>query len=158
MTPYILQEELAQEIELICAHQEFTDVNGKKAKLKAFKQFLPFHADDEEVEPYPHAIVRLDNGKTSKSIEENKVNVILLFGVCDKSYEAKGYKSILNIIYDIHERFVKNPVLNNKFIADDEIIWSLQDNEIEETYPYFFGGMTMTFTIPAFRREGSIYT
>jgi hypothetical protein len=159
MTPYILQKELAKEVEKICRHMELTDAKGQTASLKAYEQSLPLRADDEENEPYPHAIVRLDNGKAGVDKEDaNKVNVLILIGVCDRNYEMQGHKQILNIINDIYERFAKNPVLSKQFIADKEIVWSLQDEDMKKTYPYFLGGMSMSFTISAFNREGSIYT
>ena len=55
-----------------------------------------------------------------------------------------------SIITKIYERFAKMPVLNGKYTIQYPILWAIQD---EESYPYYYGGMSLLFETAAVRRE-----
>jgi len=63
---------------------------------------------------------------------------------------VQGHKDVLNIIARLYERFAKVPVLNGKYTIQYPVLWALQG---EESYPFYFGGMNLTFEIAAVRRE-----
>ena len=77
------------------------------------------------------------------------MRVLLLFGLCDNGLENQG-ETMLNLINRIVLRLSQNNVLKT-FYQEGKIEWAIDD---EDTYPYFFGGMDLTF-VPAFipRRE-----
>lgn len=77
------------------------------------------------------------------------MRVLLLFGLCDNGLENQG-EPMLNLINRIVLRLSQNNVLKT-FYQKGKIEWAIDD---EDTYPYFFGGMDLTF-VPAFipRRE-----
>ena len=149
MTPLGLQADLAEEIENITRHMSFQDKLGKEVRLKAFKQSLPMLKNDEDVEPFPYVIVRIVDGDMPNNGE--MIKIILIIGIYDNDEKAQGHMQILNIMQDIKERFRKNPILSKKYIASEEIKWTLQE---EDTYPYFFGGMELNWQTQSIQREG----
>lgn len=95
-------------------------------------------------DPYPYIIVRIADGEIKDENSAQDANVTLLFGIYEPDYDKQGHKDILNIIAKIYERFAKYPVLNGKYTIQYPILWTLQD---EESYPFYFGGMNLTFEI-----------
>ena len=53
-------------------------------------------------------------------------------------------------IQRICDRFAAKPLLAQKYYARQHIQWALQD---EDTYPYYFGGIEITFNLPKIGRE-----
>lgn len=162
-----LQRELRKEIRCLTSHMRFKNPKGEDICLNVFKQNLPmrthdrkrFLDEDEEeeevVEYFPYCIVKLDSGTSSSAESAHLVKVIIQVGIYDFSVLMDGYKHILNIFEDIRERFRKNPVLANRFVAGDEMTWALADED-DETFPYFFGAMYMEWITAEFRREDEL--
>lgn len=157
MTASILQDELCNELERIFSHQTFKSPDGEK-KLKAYKQYLPLSEEDEENEngPHPYIVVRIVDGNSE--LEKSGCNILLVIGIWDNGRELQGHKTLLNIINDIQQRFLENPLLGRQFIANPKITWTLQEEDADTTWPYFYGGMYMSFETAGIGRGGNIYT
>lgn len=170
MTPTFLQDALQTELQTLFDGLRLEDPYGKRVPVNVYKQFLPVPVakeipdtvTDMELEegiyntesvtvPFPYIIVRLEDGIVSKIDREQTVHVNLLFGVIDRNPDNQGYKDVLNLIQRIMERFEKNPGLAGTYACLHPIEWVLQE---EGSYPYFFGGMAMTFeTAPIVRED-----
>jgi len=153
MVPLQFQDDLKEELEKVLDHLAFEspvskDKNG--CKIKIFKQMLPYKYTDEEEDPYPYIIVRLQNGEMEKPDGAHKVKVLIIIGIYERNKENQGHQHVLNIIQDIIQRFTVDPMLKNHYFAEPRIDWALSDSN---SYPYFFGAMEMTFCTPTFRRE-----
>ena len=83
---------------------------------------------------------------------EQTVNSVLVFGIFDDSLKNLGHRALMNVIHKVTERFIKNPVLRDMYQIDTRqgISWILDD---EERYPYFIGGMTMSWNAYFVERE-----
>ena len=154
-----------------------TDATGnpKYIKLNVFEQSLPVpepvtppegDVDPEVIEeglaaselenpedPFPYAIVRLTDGKIEQIDQNQTVTVLVIFGVYNKAYDNQGHKDILHMIQKVEERFGKNAVLANKYECVMPINWALQD---EDSYPFFVGGLTLSFETLGIRREDDL--
>lgn len=164
-----LQRDLVKEIRKITDGMRFKSPKGEDISLNVFEQNLPMREikksglpdeeldeDDEELqEQFPYMIVRLDSGKSESPEKAHMIKTILIAGIFDNSLKADGYKNVLNIFEKIRERFRKNPVLNARYIAGNEMAWALQDDD-ESTFPYFFGAMYMEWITAEFRREDEL--
>lgn len=159
MTISILQDELCNELEKLFSHQTFKTPVGEK-KIKAYKQYLPLSREDEETEepeePHPYIVTRIVDGNSE--IGKSSCNILLIIGIYDNGEDMQGHKTLLNIINDIQQRFLENPLLGKQFIASPKITWTLQEEDADDTWPYFYGGMYMSFEAPGINRGGSIYT
>ena len=149
MTPQNLQDEIKEMLEEVSSEIDWKDIDGERTKLSVFKQNLPKRDTDED-DPFPYCIIRLVSGNHNAiQDEENSIRVLLIFGLCDNGLENQG-ETMLNLINRIVLRLSENNVLKT-FYQKGKIEWAIDD---EDTYPYFFGGMDLSF-VPAFipRRE-----
>lgn len=154
MTPLIMQKELSLDIAKIFKGDIFKDSLGRDVPLNIFYQYRPIRKDEDEPDPVPYVIVRIEQGEVKGWIEAQEVEVTLLIGCFDDDTNNLGHKTVLGIIQKIEERFMKNPMLANQFMfLNDEqhpFGWALQD---EESFPYFFGAINMNFRTSAIRKE-----
>lgn len=161
MTVYQLQKDLAEEIEHILSDMAFRDPKGNQECMRAYVQELPKRVqsvgmgsimpEDEEEDPYPFCIVRMESGVVYSGAQT--VRTVLVFGIFDDSLENLGHQALLNVIHKVTERFIVNPVLKNMYRLNDQegVSWILDE---EERYPYFVGGMMMAWDAYFAEREG----
>ncbi len=170
MVASFLQSELAEELKNILADLRLKSPQGEKSSINIFEQFLPVPQPQEQKktevssellenglveeqtdpDPFPYIIVRISDGEIKDENSAQTVSVILLIGTYEPDFDKQGYKDIMNIITKIYERFAKMPVLNGKYTIQYPILWAIQD---EESYPYYYGGMSLLFETAAVRRE-----
>ena len=168
MVASFLQSELAEELRKILSDFQLKNPQGEKSNINIFEQFLPMPEPSKQEEikpellenglaeeqtvldPYPYIVVRLVDGEVRDENSAQEVNIYLLIGIFEPEYDKQGHKDVLNIIAKVYERFAKMSVLNGKYTIQYPILWALQD---EESYPYYFGGMNLSFEAAAIRRE-----
>lgn len=151
MTVFQLQQDLAEEIETILSDMRFKNPAGSMVQMRAYCQNIPkrkqeikrgaLMAKEEETEdPYPFCIVKAESGEIFKGAQS--VSIILILAIFNDNEQNQGQQELVNTIHKIAERFIKNPVLKDKYRLDEEdgIKWILDD---EDRYPYFVCGMTM---------------
>lgn len=160
MTIYQLQKDMAEEIELVLADMVFRNPGGNQEHMRAYVQELPkrvqpvglgsIMSEDEEEDPYPFCIVRTESGVVYSGSQT--VRTVLVFGIFDDSLENLGHQALLNAIHKVTERFILDPTLKNMYRMNDQegISWILDE---EERYPYFIGGMTMSWNAYFVERE-----
>lgn len=160
MTVYDLQLALGKEVEHITRDMLFQTPSGGMEALKSYPQCLPARqvgeigGGEDEEDPYPYCIVRIDSGVISTPLDSQEVKVILVFGLYDNAQDRNGHQALLNIFQRISDRFSRNPVLNENYRLNYQagIQWVMDD---EEPYPYFFGAMNLTWDTASVRREDS---
>ncbi len=142
-TPAFLQELLVNEIRHIFSESKYNSEDGTPKKINIFKQDLPIPENDtgDEYSPVPYIIVRISQGQTEVG-DKAKVDVQLVFCIFDESSERQGYTEILNMIDKTSFRFMTKPYIGN-FRLNGTLEWALQDDV--ESYPYYFGGIEMSF-------------
>lgn len=151
MTPTMLQDELVEEMKRLFQDYLYKQPGGERVPIKVFPQNIPVNETDEEDDPIPYIIVRLNSGKDDGSRDSfNTVRLVIIIGIWDDELGVQGHRDVLNIIQKVYERFQTNPNLNNKAVHDGEFNWALQEDGY---YPYFFGACSLNFNIAAIRRE-----
>lgn len=151
MTVFQLQQDLAEEIETILSDMRFKNPAGSMVQMRAYRQDVPkrkqeikkgaLMSEEEETEdPYPFCIVKAESGGIFNGGQS--VSIMLILGVFNDDEQNQGQQELLNAIHKIAERFIRNPVLKDRYMLDQRygIEWILDD---EDRYPYFVGGMTM---------------
>lgn len=165
MTAFELQKDLAEEVEDILKEMLLKDVKGQETRLRAFQQCLPKRKQtvdgdvcelEEEEDPYPYCVVRIDSGKLETAQSAGQVQTVLVFGIFDDDRECQGHQAILNMIHRITERFTEDPVIKDRYRMNAEagISWVLDE---EDQYPYYFGAMEMTWDTFFVRRKEDRY-
>lgn len=163
-SPAEVQTCLCDEIEKILSDMVFKSPQGEDTKMVAYPQSLPIRdesqstpAEDEEYtgdeefqaeDPFPYTIVKVDTGQIADPVI---VNTVLIIGIYDNDKKNQGHRTVLNIIQKINERFSKNPTLAGAFrMSEDSFKFALAE---EDSYPYYFGAIDMSWQAPAYRRE-----
>lgn len=151
MTPLMLQDELVEELKRLLADYLYKSPSGERVPVSIHSQNIPINENDEDVDPFPYIIVRLNSGKDDGTRDSfNKVKLVIIIGVYDDAPENQGHREISNIIQKIYYRFQTKPNLSNIAVCDGEFNWMIQDDNY---YPYCFGACTLDFNIAAVRRE-----
>lgn len=172
MVATFLQDDLAAELEEVFKNTRLKNPQGELSPINIFKQELPIpppatppegdydpeliEADEglsdlvDQEDPYPYAIVRVNDGEITSIDGDQKVSVLIIFGVIDRELKNQGHKGVLNLIQKVYERFSKNAILAAKYECVTPIEWTLQD---EASFPYFIGGMKLNFLTHPIRRE-----
>lgn len=151
MTPEYLQNAVIEIVKALFAGESFPSAGGTHKPLAVYPQDLPLlGAGDEEEGQYPYCIVRLADGTIEKPDGAQSVRVVLVFGAIDNDRSRAGYRTLLHLIAKTYQRFAANPYVAQSFICTHPIHWALQE---EDSYPYFLGGMQLTFDAPAVRKE-----
>lgn len=171
MVATFLQDDLVEELKIIFKDLRYKNPKGELSEINVFSQSLPIPGPAEPPEeeapeyleeglgvtdpvkaedPYPYAIVRIGEGEIKSIDGKQTVTVLVILGAYNDDLKNQGHKEILNMIQRVYERFAKNAILAGKYEMTHPIIWSLQE---EESYPYFIGGIALTFETLEIRRE-----
>lgn len=148
MNTYGLQQELITEIENILSGMELKNAAGEKTKIKGYDQWLPKTTEYEtdRSQFFPFFTVALQNGETSDDEDDLwHVGVIIYLAVFNDSLDNNGHHELLSMIQKITDRFLENRCLNYAYNAEPKMGWEILD---EDTYPYYYGDVQMTFTVP----------
>lgn len=154
MTPDFLQEAIIGEL-----RDEFRDLTlptrtGERSSLNFFRQDVPIPLgsdDEDDADPaIPYIIVRISDGTFDDHKEAMHVGVALIICVYDEGQDKHGHRDVLSIITRIYRRLGAVPHIG-PFMCELPIEWALQ-TELD-TYPYYFGAVQLTFSIPGVRLE-----
>lgn len=151
MTPERLQERLCVEIKNLVRNIHFEDLNGKQTELNVYPQCLPRKVNEDDPEPFPFCIVKLgDNDVTSIDAAQTQ-SVVLYFGLYYEKADCQYQHTMLTMMEAIKKRFLTNPLLG-EFSCQPKMK-SVLDDDDENTYPRYFGGMALAFNLPNYERE-----
>lgn len=154
-----LQNELICEIENLTKGMALYNARGELTNLKGYPQAVPvlpvFELNpfddskrDEETEEkmFPYFVVRTDQVfyKKENADGKNQVNIIVLFAIRDRDPNMAGYFTLTAIVERVIARFQTNPALHVYWCERQMNVAFQEDN----TFPYFFAGIEMTWNIP----------
>lgn len=152
MNALALQDALVSDLKKLFKSRRYKTPDGNTSAVSVFAQNLPKRESEDEDDPFPYIIARLDSGDIENQTSACKISVFLLVGIFDDGKQNQGHKTVLEIMETIQRHYEEVPLLDGQFVFTDPFHWALQD---EESYPYFFGGVEMRFDIPAPRRKWS---
>lgn len=155
MTFKDLQDDLIVEIENVLEDIVTKDKYGNRVVgVKGFAHRLPIIEEDEE-DPdrfFPYFIVRHDTMNTQDDEDCWHVSVNIIIGVYERAVYL-GHEHLLIIIQRILDRFVSDPKLSY-YRADQNMTGAVAE---DDTYPYYFGAVGITFSVPKMGREAKYY-
>ena len=152
MTALILQQEICKDIDALLSDRRYKAPDGEPSGPKCYRQFSPKRESEDDDDPFPYIEVRIAGGKIPDGESPQQVQVFLIIGVFDDDLQNNGTDAVMEMIDVIQKHYEETPLLAEKFVCDTEnspIQWDLQE---EESFPYFFGIMSLVFSIPAPRR------
>ena len=150
MTFMSLEDALFEEVGVILKDMQTDTADGKhEVSFKGYKHELPMllssEADEEEL--FPCYIIRIAEGETQDDNDCWHVAADIILCVHDQ--EAGGHRHILIAIQRIVDRFAEMPTMK-AFRADQDIKWQAGE---EDSYPYYYGAVTITFSVPKIQRR-----
>lgn len=151
MTPETLQKKLCAELGSVMKNIAFQDENGDRTKLNIFPQCLPRKHNEEDPDPFPFCIVKLGDNDVVSMDTDQKAAVILYFGIYYENEDCQYQHTMLTMMEAVKRRFLENPILDE--FSCDPVMKCVLDDEDEGTYPHYFGGMSLVFNIPNYKRE-----
>lgn len=156
MTFKNLQDDLITEVETLLKDVVTKDTDGNEVSgMKGYAHRLPITQSDEDdpAQYFPYFIVRFDNGRTRDDDDCWHVATDIILGI-HSTETSNGHESILIAIQRIVDRFAWNPLLVKKYRADQDIQWAVGE---DDTYPFFFGAVAITFSVPKIGRKEAEY-
>lgn len=172
MTARELQTAIMDDLNDLFKNRLFKTPDRTMAPPRSYRQALPKRSAQDEEDPFPYIIVRLDHGGVETKTDPHKVAVLLLVGVFDDAlgetvaapppedseWDTRnyGYDAVCEIVELIQKHYEQTPSLHNgDFYFDGPFHWVVQD---EDSYPYYFGACEMEFTLIAPREDVSQFT
>ncbi len=168
MTPLALQDALVKELKDILKPLKFKNKDGRLVHMAVYPQYLPatsssgmgtgsgefdFQDFDGGCEPLlPFIVVYLQDGVVQDGVMAHAISTGLAIGVYDNGDSRQGYRDVMLAISKITERFGKNDILANKFIAQFPMEWSLQEPD-DITCPCFYGSLALKFNTLTYGKE-----
>lgn len=152
MNARLLQDALIADLQELFKDRRYKTPDGETAALSVFSQNLPKRESEDDDDPFPYIIARIDSGSIETQTDPFKVSIFLLIGIYDDDTENQGHRAVLEVMEVIQQHYEETPLLDGRFIFTDPFHWALQD---EESYPYFFGGVEINFHLQAPRRKWS---
>lgn len=149
MTARDLQNEIVKDLKALLANRQYQTPEGGQSAPNVFRQFIPKRERDDDEDPFPYIEVRIAEMKIPDHESAQQVQVFFLVGIYDNRKENHGTDHVMEIIEVIQQHYIENPLLAGKYVCDTEnnpIQCAFQE---EESWPYFFGIMALTFNIPA---------
>ena len=154
-----LQRAVMDDLRKLFKNDRFKAPDGGTASMKVYKQQLPklpLQDDEDEADGsdlFPFIVVRVMSGKIESPDASHEVTLLLWIGVFDDDLKNEGHDAVLEIIERVQQHYQEKPTLGAAFFKDP-FEWALQD---EESFPFFYGGCSLTFQLPAPRVEWSEY-
>lgn len=154
MTADILQEKLIKRVGKVLENLELPTVSGERRKIKIYSQDLNIPDDEDEdidieTATAPYVIVRITDGFQETWDSALQVNVVFIICIYAKDTNKEGTKDVMTIINKLYQSFAERPNID-EFEVEPPIEWTLQTDV--DTYPYFFGAVSIGFNCPAARR------
>lgn len=157
MTILDFQEELTRDVKRILKDIVTINAAGERVNgVNVYQQQLPVITSDEEDDSIflPYALIRLYGGKTEDDDAPWIVTADIHFGVYDADQSNQGHQHIMVMCQRVIDRYAAEPLLAKKYRAEPDIEWAVQD---DDTYPYYFGGVRIKFSVPKIGRREPVY-
>lgn len=153
MIPLRLQEGLKKRLESLFDKKQYPrpsknteDLSKNYAsKMNIYSQNLPIKEQADEVFA-PFTLIKLNDGGQASSNAKHVVHVSILVGMYDES-ATTGFRDVSLALTTIMDELKNRPNVEGMYELDLDapIDWELSE---EETYPYFFGGLSVHFKTP----------
>ena len=165
MTQEFLQDALVADLAQLFEGETLRNSTGMERHIRVYSQDVPIRAgadiekplEDWEVPefepedvPEPYVIVRLPGGEQPAQDQHQIVQVVLVVCVYDPAPDRQGIRDALHIVNTIMHHYGSNGVVGKRYMVQYPIKWVTQE---EDTHPYYFAGMALTFEAPAIFKE-----
>ncbi len=153
MTQEFLQDAIVDELTALFSTSFLQSPDGNAKPVEVFPQNLPIKLDEDEPDPQAYITVRLLGGTTATEQDPETVKVVLVICVYDEKPDRQGYRDALHIKNQIYRHFAVKGTVGGKFQLTYPLEW---ENQSDDTHPYYFMGIGLSFLVPMIQKEGEI--
>jgi hypothetical protein len=114
--------------------------------IRFFLQNLP--APEMEDAFFPFVILRCNKLVDMEGVPYARAEVALVIGVYDPEDTFQGYRDVMNMQEKIRQRFLRDPLLDGRFVLEMPLECYAADDFSDVTYPYFYGGVSTVWRMP----------
>lgn len=152
MTTLRLVEDLAEELGKVLRHLTFpNELAGESTPINIYRFGVPAEETSKNGKnKFPYVLILPEKGTIAGTMSPWTVKVRLRIGIFDGDRENEGKGHVLNVINDVCERFLRDPVLAGKYYAAEKITWGVDK---KDKYPYHYGSVCLSFETAVIRRE-----
>lgn len=137
MIPIFLQDALVDELKVLFKGFKLYNSKNQLSEISVFPQNLPFRRKEDEITPFPHILVCLEEGEIT-DFDTYNVKIHIIIGIHDSRPDAQGERDIINMITRIYEHLFNKKIIAKKYEIMHPFVWVLQD---EDTHPKYKGGI-----------------
>jgi len=150
MTNKHLQQTLKAELERMFKDYRMKGEDGEPTPFHFFEDAAPIPKTDEDPTFIPYMVARVSAGKVpDDNYLFTTARALIIIGTYENNEDYPSNTDILQVIDKVIERFQKQPNMD-EYTRTGDIEWTLSD---EDTYPYHFGGIELSFILPTIFRE-----
>lgn len=130
------------------------DTTGRA--FNVFPDAVPIHDDQDadDIDDFNYIVVKPSSGSQQTRDDYATERIDLYIGVYSEAYDGSGNEILQEAMERIIEHFSANVILNERYMSLMPIEWAL-DNE--DRYPYYFGMVSLTFSVPTNSMEDDDY-
>ena len=156
-TPALCHDALTELMEELFDGMLFASPAGERA-VKVYQQDLPIPTDndvdaDTDNAPPPFIIVLLDAGEVKDDDNPQTIDFNLILCGYDAGKKRTGWRDVANMRERIIQRFCTRPYFGGAFTVLKPFQWAFQQ---DDSYPYFYGVITVTCTAPAMTQDSLV--
>lgn len=155
MTQENLLDAVVEDLKRLFQPYKLANSLGVERAVNVYPQDLPYRTGDDEgtdpeAVPEPYILVRIPSGELPQADSCQTVDVTLVICVYDPDTNRQGYRDALHIVNTILTRYGADGVVGKRYAVQYPIRWVTQE---EETHPYYYAGVALTFDAPAIFKE-----
>lgn len=147
MIPVELQNFLVKETKNLFKGLKLKNTNGVLSPLNVYAQYLPYGTSQDAANPFPYIRVILVDGEDPSISESNHCRIIFLAGVYDDDPNNQGYWDALSIVQKLYTHLMRHIIFDGKYEIARPVKWSMIGEELENTWPYFFGAIETNWNV-----------
>lgn len=140
MTPLDLLDALADELKPVLQDVGLLE----EGEIHIYKQSPPQSKVDKDYSHFPYALFELGDGRDDD--ERATQDVVIVFGVHDKTRDYQGYRDVMNLITRTRLYLIEHPIIGKRFTVLRPIEWAAPQSNTE--HPFYYGAMLLKFEIP----------
>lgn len=145
-----LQYTLNEEMKRMFGDYRMKGEDGEPAPFHFYENAAPIPKTDDDSTFIPYIVSRVSAGKVpDDGYVFTTARALIIIGTYENNEAYPSNTDVLQIIDKIIDRFQKTPSMG-EYTRTGDIEWTLSD---EDTYPYNFGGMELSFILPTIFRE-----
>lgn len=175
-TAILCQKALMDEVREITKDMLFVDAETRDLiPLRIYEQELPIPGGEvEDIESGEETIdtiefvkeqqetavikcpwckVKIDRGEKDGKKERQRIYFAIILGIYNNDRRNRGHRDIIEVFQRIMERFDRSRILAGQYVTPGDYDWEVNE---EDTYPYYFGVLTLQFDVRNMRVEDKI--